>query len=62
MVMTGGGAGSCRLVQNAQEQSFGLNIHLPFEQEANPIMAGDPKLIKLHFFHPEAISSAKVML
>jgi len=37
MVMTGGG----RIMQAGNEgagQSFGLNIHLPFEQEANPIM------------------------
>ena len=30
--------------------SFGLNIRLPFEQEANPIIAKDPKLINCKYF------------
>jgi predicted Rossmann-fold nucleotide-binding protein len=32
------------------EQSFGLNIRLPFEQEANPWIASDPKLITFKYF------------
>jgi predicted Rossmann-fold nucleotide-binding protein len=32
------------------EQSFGLNIRLPFEQEANPWIAADPKLISFKYF------------
>lgn len=52
MVMTGGGAGIMQAGNEGagREQSFGLNIHLPFEQEANPIMAGDPKLINFKYF------------
>ena len=30
--------------------SFGLNIRLPFEQEANPVIAKDPKLINCKYF------------
>lgn len=52
MVMTGGGGGIMQAGNEGagREQSFGLNIHLPFEQEANPIMAGDPKLINFKYF------------
>ena len=32
------------------EQSFGLNIRLPFEQDANPWIASDPKLITFKYF------------
>jgi hypothetical protein len=31
-------------------EDFGLNILLPFEQQANPIIAGDPKLVSLKYF------------
>ncbi len=52
MVITGGATG----VMNAgnegagREKSFGMNIRLPFEQEANPIIAEDPKLINFKYF------------
>jgi len=61
MVMTGGGrdhAGN----EGGREQSFGLNIHLPFEQEANPIMAGDPKLINFISSPGSYFFCEKVML
>ncbi|ASC74218.1 uncharacterized protein XM38_051930 [Halomicronema hongdechloris C2206] len=52
MVMTGAGGG---IMQAGNEgagaaQSFGLNIQLPFEQGANPIIAADPKLINFKYF------------
>src|SRR5712692_7519667 len=52
MVITGSGGG---IMQAGNEgagckQSFGVNIHLPFEQEANRFLQGDPKLIAFHFF------------
>lgn len=52
MVITGAAQG----IMNAgnegagSEKSFGVNIRLPFEQEANPIIARDPKLINFKFF------------
>ncbi|TVQ11119.1 MAG: TIGR00730 family Rossman fold protein [Leptolyngbya sp. DLM2.Bin27] len=52
MVMTGAGGGIME-AGNAgagPEQSFGLNIQLPFEQGANPVMEGDPKLINFKYF------------
>jgi predicted Rossmann-fold nucleotide-binding protein len=33
-----------------RESSFGLNIRLPFEQEVNPWIAADPKLINFKYF------------
>ena len=33
-----------------RENSMGLNIMLPFEQEANPIIAGDHKLVHMKYF------------
>ena len=52
MVMTGGGSGIMQAGNEGagREKSFGLNIQLPFEQEANPIVEGDPKLIHFKYF------------
>ena len=52
MVVTGAGAGIMGAAQEgaAGEKSFGLNIRLPFEQEANPWIASDPKLITFKYF------------
>jgi uncharacterized protein (TIGR00730 family) len=33
-----------------REKSFGMNIRLPFEQDANPWIADDPKLISFKYF------------
>ena len=33
-----------------RKKSFGLNIQLPFEQEANPVMLQDPKLMTFKYF------------
>ena len=52
MVMTGAGGG----IMEAGNQgagagkSFGLNIQLPFEQDSNPYIAGDEKLIDFKYF------------
>ncbi len=52
MVITGASAG----IMNAGNEgagranSFGVNIRLPFEQEANPIIADDSKLINFKYF------------
>lgn len=52
MVITGASTG----IMNAGNEgagragSFGVNIRLPFEQEANPIIANDRKLINFKYF------------
>ena len=52
MVITGGATGimSAGNEGAGRENSFGVNIRLPFEQEANPIIAKDPKLINFKYF------------
>jgi uncharacterized protein (TIGR00730 family) len=52
MVITGGGEGIMGAGQRGagREHSFGLNIRLPFEQEPNDEIAGDPKLIHFKYF------------
>lgn len=51
MVMTGAGGGIMQAgnVGAGLEKSFGLNIQLPFEQNANPFIAAD-KLIDFKYF------------
>lgn len=52
MVITGGADGIMRASQEGagREQSFGVNIMLPFEQGPNKIIADDPKLINFKYF------------
>jgi uncharacterized protein (TIGR00730 family) len=52
MVITGAGNGIMEAghVGAGRDNSFGLNILLPFEQSANPIVHGDPKLMTLRYF------------
>lgn len=52
MVITGGSTGimSAGNEGAGREKSFGMNIRLPFEQEANPFIAKDPKLINFKYF------------
>ncbi|WP_447979163.1 LOG family protein [Candidatus Nitrospira bockiana] len=52
MVITGGGDGIMGAAQEGagRENSFGLNILLPFEQGANPTIADDPKLVTFKYF------------
>lgn len=52
MLMTGGGGGIMQAGNEGAgpEKSFGLNIKLPFEQEANQFMAGDRKLLHFKYF------------
>jgi len=52
MIITGGGDGIMGAAQQGAgaENSFGLNIRLPFEQRANETIDGDPKLINFNYF------------
>jgi uncharacterized protein (TIGR00730 family) len=52
MVMTGAASGIMEAghVGAGRENSIGVNILLPFEQEANPIIRGDLKLMHLKYF------------
>lgn len=61
MVLTGAGGG---IMQAAQEgagskNSFGLNIRLPFEQKANPVIKGDRKLIHFKYFFTRKLTMVK---
>src|ERR1700730_4160493 len=61
MVITGGGDGIMGAAQRGagRENSFGLNIRLPFEQQANAIIEGDPKLINFNYFFTRKLNFVK---
>ncbi len=52
MVITGAGDGIMRAGNEGagKDMSFGVNIRLPFEQNANNIITDDPKLINFKYF------------
>jgi uncharacterized protein (TIGR00730 family) len=52
MAITGGGGGIMAAANAGAgaDNSFGLNISLPYEQGANPYIAGDPKSIVFKYF------------
>lgn len=61
MVITGGGPG---IMQAANEgagpdRSFGVNIRLPFEQRANPVLEGNPRLITYKYFFNRKVAFLK---
>lgn len=61
MVITGAASGIMEAghVGAGRENSIGVNILLPFEQEANPIIAGDPKLMHLKYFFTRKLMFVK---
>jgi len=61
MMITGGGDGIMGAAQRGagRENSFGLNIRLPFEQRANEIIHGDPKLINFNYFFTRKLNFVK---
>src|SRR5712691_5148193 len=61
MVITGGGEGIMGAAQRGagREHSFGLNIRLPFEQQANEVIEGDPKLINFNYFFNRKLNFVK---
>ena len=61
MVITGAGDGIMRAANEGagRENSFGVNILLPFEQEANPSIVDDPKLITFKYFFTRKLFFAR---
>ena len=61
MIITGGGDGIMGAAQlgAGAEKSFGLNIRLPFEQRANEVIHGDPKLINFNYFFTRKLNFVK---
>ena len=52
MIITGGASGimEAAMVGAGVKNSFGLNIMLPFEQDANPVIKGNQKLVFFKYF------------
>ena len=61
MIITGGGDGIMGAAQKGagRENSFGLNIRLPFEQRANETIHGDPKLVNFNYFFTRKLNFVK---
>ena len=61
MVITGAGGGIMEAghVGAGKEASMGLNIMLPFEQGANPVIEGDPKLVTMKYFFTRKLMFVK---
>jgi hypothetical protein len=61
MIITGAGAGIMGAAQKGAgaDNSFGLNIRLPFEQDANDTIEGDPKLVPFNYFFTRKLTFVK---
>src|SRR6202021_3241029 len=61
MIITGGGDGIMGATQRGRrrEHKFGLNIRFPFEQRANEIIDGDPKLVNFNYFFTRKLNFLK---
>ena len=61
LVITGAAAGIMEAghVGAGREHSMGLNILLPFEQDANPVIAGDEKLVHMKYFFTRKLMFVK---
>jgi uncharacterized protein (TIGR00730 family) len=61
MVITGAGDGIMGAAQGGagRDSSFGVNIRLPLEQNANLVIAGDPKLINFRYFFTRKVVFVK---
>ncbi len=61
MVLTGAGPGimTAGIEGAGRENSFGINIELPFEPEASPAIMGDEKLINFRYFFTRKLSFVK---
>jgi uncharacterized protein (TIGR00730 family) len=61
MVITGGGGGIMQAANEGAgyEKSFGVNILLPFEQKANPVLVDNPRLITYKYFFNRKVAFLK---
>lgn len=61
MVITGAGPGIMEAGHEGAgaEKSFGVNIVLPFESDANPVIIDDPKLINFKYFFTRKVMFMK---
>ncbi len=61
MVITGGGGGIMQAVNEGAgpDNSFGVNIRLPFEQKSNPTLDGNPRLITYKYFFNRKVAFLK---
>jgi len=61
LVVTGAGNGIMEAahIGAGRENSMGVNIMLPFEQSANPIIAGDVKLVHMKYFFTRKVMFVK---
>jgi uncharacterized protein (TIGR00730 family) len=61
MIVTGAGAGIMEAghVGAGRDVSIGLNILLPFEQSANPVMTGNDKLMTMRYFFTRKLMFVK---
>ncbi|MEN8262004.1 MAG: TIGR00730 family Rossman fold protein [Nitrospirota bacterium] len=61
MVITGGGSGIMQAANEGAgpEHSFGVNIMLPFEQQPNPVLIGNPRLITFKYFFNRKVAFLK---
>ena len=60
-VVTGASAGIMEAGHRGagRDHSMGLNILLPFEQDANPVIAGDSKLVHMKYFFTRKLMFVK---
>lgn len=61
MVITGAGGGIMQAVNEGAgpDHSFGVNIQLPFEQQPNPVLIGNPRLITYKYFFNRKVAFVK---
>ncbi len=61
MAITGGGGGIMQAGNEGagSENSFAVNIRLPFEQHANPVMKNNPRLVTYKYFFNRKVAFVK---
>ena len=61
MVITGGGPGIMQAANEGAgaENSFGVNIRLPFEQQMNPVLINNPRAVTYKYFFNRKVAFLK---